>query len=179
MSALALQVAKDHLNITVNEYNGELQSTIDSAEATLAEIVGPLSPVEVTARVAGGGPCLVLPDSPAIDLVSVTPYLGTALTLSNLWLETKTAIVTQNSGVGFPMQHYTVVYNAGRATVPGDLMMAVKELVRHMWSTQRGATRRPGSNPSDSTSNTLPGAAHTLPFRVTELIGPHRQTALA
>lgn len=179
MSALSLQAAKDHLNITTNDHNGEVQSMIDSAEATLTELVGPLSPVEVTARVAGGGPQLVLPDSPAIALVSVTPYLGTALTLSDLWLETRTAIVTQNSGAGFPVQHYTVVYSAGRANVPGDLMMAIKELVRHMWSTQRGATRRPGSSPSDSASNTLPGAAHTLPFRVTELIGPHRQAALA
>lgn len=179
MSALKLADAKAHLNITTTDDDGELQGVIDSAEAALAELVGPLTPTATTSRVLGGGPYLVLPVSPAIELASVTPHLGTALTLTDLWLETRTGVVTQNSGAGFPVRHYTVVYSAGRTSVPDDLTMAVKELVRHMWSTQRGVTRRPGSAASDSASNTLPGAAHILPFRVTELLGPHMQKALA
>jgi hypothetical protein len=59
------------------------------------------------------------------------------------------------------------------------LLMAVKELVRHMWQTQRGPTRRPGSQPSESAANTVPGAAYLLPFRVSELIAPHLQPGFA
>jgi hypothetical protein len=54
-------------------------------------------------------------------------------------------------------------------------LMAIRELVRHLWRTQRGPTRRPGSEPSESVSNTVPGAAYVLPFRVVELITPHVQ----
>jgi len=178
MSALSLQQAKTHLNITVSTHDAELQAFIDTAEATLTRLVGPLASTETTVRVAGCVPYLVLPVSPAISLTSVTPYQGAALTLSNLYLDPATAIVTQDSGFGFTARFYTVVYAAGRTTAPADLLLAVKELVRHLWSTQRGPSQRPGSTASDSASNTLPGAAHTLPFRVTELIGPHLQTAL-
>lgn len=179
MSVLTLQQAKDHLNITAATHDAELQTMIDAAEATLAQLVGPLASTNTTERVAGGVPFLVLGESPAISLTSVTPYLGTALTLTDLYLDTKTAIVTYNSGAFFPARHYTVVYAAGRSACPTDLLMAIKELTRHLWATQRGSGVRPGGPSSEGLSNTIPGAAHTLPFRVTELIAPHLTKALA
>jgi hypothetical protein len=72
-----------------------------------------------------------------------------------------------------------VVYLAGRSTVPDDLLFAVKELVRHLWTTQRGGATRPGSQQSDAMSNTLPGAAYVFPFRVEQLLAPHEQPGFA
>jgi hypothetical protein len=114
-----------------------------------------------------------------VSLTSVTPYNGTALTLSDLYLDTASAVVTYNSGAGFSANYYDVVYQAGRTTCPDDLLMAVLELVRHLWLTRRGPTRRPGSDPSEGTSNTVPGAAYLLPFRVSELVAPHLQPGFA
>ena len=122
---------------------------------------------------------LRLPTAPAISLTSVTPVNGTAITLTDLYLNTRGARVTYNSGAGFYARFYDVVYSAGRTTCPADLLEAIEELVRHMWQPQRGPTRRPGSEPSEGTANTVPGAAYLLPFRVSELIEPHLLTNYA
>jgi hypothetical protein len=178
MSVLALADARAYLNIAGTDRDGELASTIAAAEAVIGQRCGPLASTATTVRVAANGSWLVLPTTPAVSLTSVTPVGGSALTLSDLYLDTASAVVTYNSGGGFSGS-YDVVYNAGRTTCPDDLLMAVKELVRHLWSTRRGPTRRPGSDPSESTSNTVPGAAYLLPFRVSELIAPHLQPGFA
>lgn len=173
MSVLSVNDATAYLNIDSNKYDSEIQAMIDAAEAVIAKRVGPLASTATTSRVRGGGYMLALPVTPAVSLTSVTPVNGTALTLGDLYLNTRAAQVTYTSGAGFSSSLYDVVYQAGRATCPADLLMAVKELVRHMWRTQRGPTRRPGSEPSEALSNTIPGAAYMLPIRVSELLAPH------
>jgi hypothetical protein len=76
-------------------------------------------------------------------------------------------------GYCFPSAWYTVVYNAGRASVPADLLLAVKELVRHLWGSQQGSGSRPGSTPESASPGFL------MPYRVLELIGPHMQPGFA
>lgn len=172
MSALTLAEAKTHLNITVSTYDTELQAVIDSAEAALAKRVGPLVSTAVTRRIPGGTYELALPVTPAISLTSVTPRSGTALTLTDLYLDTTTGMVTFNNLGPFVAAYYDVVYAAGRTTCPSDLLFADKELVRHLWTTQRGGTPRRSDD-----ANPVPGAAHLLPYRVSELIAPHVQVA--
>jgi len=172
MSVVLLADVKTHLNITVATYDAELQTMIDSAEATLTRKCGPLAATATTQRVYGGS-FLTLEVTPAISLTSVTPATASAITVGLLHLE-PTGIVTYNSGQSFTDRYYDVVYSAGRAACPADLVLAVKELVRHLWHTQRGAGARPGS-PVDP----APGAAYLLPLRVQELIAPHLQNALA
>lgn len=179
MSVVTLAKVKTHLNLTATTHDGELQELVDSAEAAIAERVGPLALSSTTCRIPGGSE-LALPVLPAATLTSVTPVDGTALTLSDLYLDQAAALVTFNSGAYFCSTYYDVVYQAGRTTCPDDLMLAVKELVRHLWSTQRGSAPRPGGGPlSDSTSNTLPGAAYVFPFRVEQLLAPHEQPGFA
>jgi hypothetical protein len=180
MSVLELADALDHLNITSGSSSLEVQAFVDAAEAVIARHCGPLSSTATTVRVVGGGCALVLPVLPAVSLTSVTPVDdGSPLTLGDLYLSTGAGLVTYTSGASFPDRFYDVVYSAGRTTCPDDLLMAVRELVRHMWQTQRGPTRRPGSQPSEGTANTVPGAAYMLPFRVSELIAPHLQSGFA
>lgn len=180
MSVLSLPLAKTHLNIVGGTHDAEIQKMIDAAEAVITGHCGPLTSVATTIRVRGDGRlALVLPVTPAISLTSVTPVGGSALTLADLYLDAGPGLVTYNSGSAFISRFYDVAYNAGRSPCPEDLLLAVKELVRHLWQSQRGPTRRPGSPAGDSAANTLPGAAHTLPFRVTELIGPHLRAGFA
>lgn len=172
MSALPLDDAKAHLNITSSTNDAELQGFIDAAEAAIAKKVGSLEPVTTTSRVPGGS-ALALPVSPAISLTSITPINGSALALSAYYLNTESGVISNVWGACFPAIAYDVVYQTGRTDCPDDLLLAVKELVRHMWETQRGGAQRPGSRPSEALSNTLPGAAYTFPIRVTELLVPH------
>lgn len=173
MSVLALADARSYLNIATSERDPELEYTIAAAEAVIAKRCGPLAATAVTSRVRGASAGLTLPTVPAISLTSVTPVGGTALSLPDLYLNTGSGRVTYSSGAGFSSDLYDVVYSAGRTTCPDDLLMAVRELVRHMWHPRRGPTRRPGSEPSEGTANTVLGAAYLLPFRVSELIEPH------
>lgn len=176
MAVLSLADAKTHLNITTTDHDSELTAVIDAAEAVIADRCGPLESTAKTERLTSIDGDLVLSTIPAISLTSVTQVNGDALTLSDLYLYPESGVVT---GVNSSGVKYTVVYAAGRSTCPDSLLLAVKELVRHIWSTQRGSTRRPGSTASDHTSNTLPGAAYLLPFRVSELIAPHLQAGFA
>lgn len=179
MSVLLLADAKAHLNITATTHDAELQDMIDAAEAVISKRCGPLAPTATTSLVRTSGLALVLPVTPVVSLTSVTPLGGGALTLADLTLDGGAGVVTYTSGASFASSRYEVVYSAGRATCPDDLLMAVKELVRHFWDTQRGPSRRPGSTASDAASNTIPGAAYLLPFRVSELIAPHLSPGFA
>ena len=108
----------------------------------------------------------------------VTPLGEAALTVDD-YLVTEGGIVEPEAGGWFGSRWYDVVYQAGRATVPDDLRMGVLEMLRHLWDTQRaGGSRRVGSGSSDSTANTIPGAAYLFPFRVEQLIAPHVQVGI-
>lgn len=175
MSVLLLADAKTHLNITGTTPDVELQAVIDSAEAAIVKKCGPLASTATSVRVRGCTHMLALPVMPAISLTSVTPRDGSALTLSDLYLNTASAVVTYNDGSRFPATYYDVVYSAGRTTCPDDLLFAVKELVRHLWQTQRGLTAR--TLPSED--GAASGAGYLLPNRVLTLIGPHTQPGFA
>lgn len=178
MAVLDKDAAKEHLNITGSTHDTQITAIIAAAEAAIAERVGPLEPVARTVRVRPSGSCLLVP-SPAAALTTVTDSNGTAIDTASLFLEQRSGIITQNDGSSFSASWYTVVYQHGRTPCPADLVLAVKEMVRHLWTTQRGPSKRPGSTDSDATSNTIPGAAYLLPFRVSELIAPYRPALVA
>lgn len=168
MSALDLADAKTYLNISDSKYDTELQLFIDAAESAIAQRVGPLSSSSLTKRVPGYAWNLHLPVYPAVSLTSVTPVgSSTALTLSGLYLEQESGAVSFNGGSFFSAPAYDVAYTVGRADVPPELVMAVRELLRHMWTTQRGSTARPNAGTEQ------PGQAYTLPNRVLELTAPY------
>lgn len=185
MSALQLSEAKAYLNIQGEGSDDKLQGTIDAAESAIAQRVGAISSTTIRRRIkpSHSGYELVLPVTPALSLTSVTPYASSPLTPSDLYLNTSTGVVTYDAAlIGFPALYYDVVYQAGRATVPSDLLEAIKILVEHMWQPQRGprsASSGDGSEPSARAAALQPGASHALPYRVTELIAPHVQAGIA
>lgn len=178
MSVLAVDAdVKPHLNISAGTltHDAELQTFLDAAEGAIAEKCGPLSSVAVTERVSGGGTGLVVRRTPIVSLTSVTPVGGTAYTVGDFSTDLSAGVIEWTSGAYFTSGRYDVVYQAGRSALPDDLRLGVLELVRHLWESQRGPSRRPGSGASSETANTIPGAAHMMPFRVVELISPHIQ----
>lgn len=172
MTVLDLTAAKEYLNITVTTSDTALTGIIAAAEAAIAERCGPLEPTTVTARVDHLGGDIALSRLPVLSLTTVTPVGGSALDLTNVYVDASGVVTGIAAGM------YTIAYQTGRQTCPADLLLAVKELVRHLWSTQRGPTQRPGSAPSD-TSGSVPGAAYMMPNRVAEMIAPHVQIGFA
>lgn len=172
MSVLLLEEAKEHLNIKDSAHDSELGIMIDAAESAIAARVGPLQAVSKTARIRANG-VMVLPVAPIIELTSITPVGGVALALDGFYVDLDAAVVSSNDGCPIICGLYDVAYTAGRSQYPEDLLLAIKELVRHLWGSQRGGMRLPGSQQSDSMSNTLPGAAYAFPFRVEQLLAPY------
>lgn len=179
MSVLSLAEAKAYATITESADDAEVQALIDSAEAILTQRVGPLESTTITRRLDGGNWALVLPITPVISLTSITPSTGSALNLSDLYVDIRTGIVSYNVPRSFAAIYYTVVYEAGRATCPADLLLADKELVRHLWQPKRGSGRRPNAEPipqpRPGATTSVPGTAYLLPPRVEQLIAPHIQ----
>lgn len=193
MSVLALADAKTHLNITGATSDAELQTFIDAAESAIARRIGPLESTSTTARLRGQRAALVVPKLPAGALVSLTPGNGTALDVELLELKPSGVLQYADLVGSFPAAVYVVEYEVGWGVLeavdpdaeeltytwdgPADILLAVKEMVRHLWATQRagseGGTRRPGSQGAPGLANTLPGAAYTLPIRVSQLIEPY------
>ncbi len=183
MSVLLVADAMEYLQITDPGVSVELQDMIDAAEAAIAKRVGPLASTTVTTRLEGGVATLVLPKVPAMSLTSVTPVGGTALDSSLLYLNEGAGFVEYVDGVTrFPYARYDVVYEAGRASVPDDLMHAVKDLLRFMWETQRGnQPAYSGALPADDgevLSGTGGSVFYAFPRRVEQLIELYRTTDL-
>jgi hypothetical protein len=174
MSVLGLDEVKDHLNITRDDNDAKLLSVMDVAEAAVSVRVGPLEPMARTARIPGAAQVLLLPSAPVVSLTSVATSEGVTVSVSDLLLDADAGTIEYASGVRFTASRYDVAYQTGRATLPEDLVLAVMELVRHLWSTQRGAASRPGSVVQEPAA---PG--FLLPNRVLELLAPYESPRVA
>jgi hypothetical protein len=175
MSAVSLTEAKAHLNIAANLQDEELQSFLDRAEAAIGQRVGPVGSVSIEdERVRGYCAVLRLAKAPIISLTSVVPVgSGGAVDVTQLTPLSGGRVVFLQGGI-FTARFYDVTYTAGRAVVPDDLKLAVLELVRHLFDTQRsGGAARIGSAANETVANTIPGAAYMFPFRVEQLLAPY------
>jgi hypothetical protein len=173
MSALTLQQAKDHLNIDTDAYDYELQATVDAAEAILANTVGPLTTLAARTDRLPGGDKLVLPVAPVVSVTSAVSPDGVTVDMTMVTANLPTGVLYFTDGLTrFTRGAYDVTYVPGRASLPADLLLAVKEMVRHLWRSQRGGSTRPGSAPDQE----APG--YLMPYQVQELVEPYRLTAV-
>jgi hypothetical protein len=184
-----LEDARTHLNDTSNSDDLELQAMLDRAEAAITQLIGPLAPLSVTSSVDGragvvsfpdswDGRSLVLPVRPVISLTTVTGSSGATVDPALLRVTSQGVVYYSDGFSRFNEIYYTITYQAGRSVLSADLRLAVLELLRHLWETQRGAANRSGGALGDSLAPTLPGAAYTFPIRITELLGPYMQVDL-
>ncbi|WP_183092908.1 phage head-tail connector protein [Nocardioides stalactiti] len=174
MSTVSLDAVKVHLNIPADKltHDTELQVFIDAAESAIGERVGPLAAVERTVRITPYPRTLRVP-SPAAAFTAVVDADGSAVAVADLRVDAASGLAYYLDGSAFTSRWYDVTYMHGYDPCPADLVLAVKEMVRHLWATQTGPARRPGSTASNEMSNTVPGAAFMFPFRVSQLIAPH------
>lgn len=174
MSTLTLTDAKAYLNITESSTDAELQVFIDAAESSIARQCGPLASTACTKRARGGKCALVVPVTPLLTVSSVVPVNGAALDVTKLNVD-PAGVIEYLTGGTFGYPFYDVTYTAGRATVPADLLQGVKEHTAHLWKTQQGGTRRPGSTDTAA----IAGAASLFTWRVEALIAPYVQGGFA
>lgn len=180
MSALELTEAKKHLNITTQGDDTELQNAIDVAEAAIGQRVGPLIPTEVTVRVAGRRSTLALPVTPVISLTAVTmDGAATVVNVADLDVDSDIGLLAYAQPRRFSGGYYTVTYMAGWVDPPPDLLWAVKEMLRHLWTTQRASlSGRPSLTGEQQQEAAVPFGTFSLPNRVLELLEPYMEVAI-
>lgn len=183
MSVLSLTEAKLHLQFrtpyAASDEDVELQEFINASESRLALEVGPLAPVTVVENHTSKWP-LFLRQRPVVSVTSVVEAGATldpsAYTLVGQTLERVFAFMSLREVT------VTVTYVAGYTVLPAHIELANKELVRHLWATQRGtsgaAGARAGMLGEGAPDMVTIGSAYALPKRVLELIDFERRSNL-
>lgn len=167
-----LAAVKLQLNIAADDHSNdaELGLHISAASDQVERLCGPCSPQTFT-EIKPAGQVLALNKRPVISVTSVTPR-GVGYdpidTVTLLPVDPNSGIVQlAAAGYGF-LTDTTVVYEAGRDSVPASLKLAALIIVQHLWKTQRAPkVNRPG----DDDTQMLMGYA--VPNRAVELMRPY------
>ena len=174
---VSLSTLKAHLNLTGTTNDDELRSMLNAATAAIEARVGPLTRRPVTEVHNGGVSGILLRQPPALSITSVTEN-GSTVAGSGYTLSPGGGVVTRVNGYsrsvwtdGF--NNVSITYTAGRTSIPADIRQAVLELVRHLWTTQRG---QQGNRRQDEF---IAGQGYSMPNRVLELIAPYELPGIA
>lgn len=186
-SILSLAEAKAHLSsgpsaVTWTGDDDELRNFLAAVTEVVESKVGPCVRRTVTQRIADGGCVLALTQFPVISVTSVTSVWagGPSWTGSSLILDGDAGTVTTQLGaVPFYYGPWDVVTVIGRAVISERYIHASKELLRHLWTTQRGQLESgPLSADMGETFTTSTGWAFAIPNRVLELLSDHMTPAI-
>jgi hypothetical protein len=146
----------EHLNLTAAGSTDETEvlATLDAAtgiaQADAECGVGPIIQRPLTRRVRASTGYVMLPWTPAVELVAFTGVRGASdYDVSGLDLDTDTGIVRSAYG-RLADGAYDVTYVAGHAAtvddVPSQIRLGVCLIGKHLWETQRGrGTARHGA----------------------------------
>lgn len=163
---LTLPELKDFLNITTNTYDTELGSFVSRASQAWVTKVGPVAGSPTYDEwYDGGGSRIVLRHTPVQSITTITEAYQTSLAFTlteqtldgtasggayGYTLDKGTGTVARRINgvpVGFAngFRNIHIVYVAGYVTTPDDIKLAVADIARDMWQTQRGPGRSRGS----------------------------------
>ncbi len=169
---ISLDEAKAFLNITSTTNDEELREFIRAATVAAEKYAQRKLVREAFTETHDGGGTLVVLRHPRATSVTSVSVGGSALSASDYRLKFHGGAVERHNGttaVPFSrgIDNVSVVYVAG---VTGDdltlAIHAVKQMLKHLWATQRGAKR---PNTGDEWES---GAGYSFPRRVMELLDP-------
>jgi hypothetical protein len=179
VALLTLEEAKQQLDIETTAHDVELQAYVDALTATIEQHVGPVENRQVTETVRGHGRTMVLTQAPVVSLTSFTPLQagGWQLAVADLVLDNERGVIRRWDRGLFYGGPWSVVYTAGRGSVPPTINLAARILLQHLWRTQYGASRGvAGIGGGDDFSVTEPvaGWGYAIPNRALQLLEPFK-----
>lgn len=165
---------KKQLNIPADDdsQDDELAAYIAAVTEVVEDIVGPVDPREVTETHPGGTRTLILRLPPALSITSVTED-GSVLAAADYTASLDSGVLYRAHGWWAPV---TVVYQAGRSSVPASVKLAAKELVMVNFRPQLGGDYSPFD--TDAPGEGVPGEVRLgffVPNRARELLKPFEQ----
>lgn len=172
---LTLADAKLQLNITVPDYDAELQAFVDAAILAVERYTGLAGDVRTVTdeRHQVNSSKLWLHNKPVQSVTSVARVDG-SLTwdVTDLDVDTPSGLVRVVDGPRFSGL-IQVTYSAGFTAVPENLNLAARIVVQHLWTTQRGAMGGGPREALETSMNNLVGAGrgYAIPNAALELLG--------
>lgn len=143
------------LNAANTTHDEELREYLAAATDVIEAITGPVLPATVTETHDGGKPALLLRNAPVTAVTSVTES-GTVLSATDYTLDPYAGTLARTVGLvsyvwAYGRSNVQVTYTVGGGVVPGYIILAARELVRHWYQRGRQSPRPAfgGSTPDD------------------------------
>jgi hypothetical protein len=182
---LTLTAAKEALQKTSTKRanDAELQVYVDAVNEWIRNKAGPVipetrtDPVTVNQRTG----LLRLPVQPVLAVISAT-YAGVSTSIAGwptvyedgkVYVSNPYTYRTPTTGAGLE-----VTYRVGRTSVPASLVTAARELVVHLWRSQREQFAAPTPGGFADETVTIGGMAYAVPNRVAQLVEPYALDAV-
>ena len=167
---VGLVETKEHLNLdlALTTHDEELRRHIGATTRVIEGLAGAVVKASYEEVVPSGAE-IVLGHRPVLSLTSFTPVHagGEVLFVADMDLDKETGIVRRKDGGRFN-GYQRVVYRAGRAVVPENILLATWVILAHLWTTQRGG----GSTNVDQEETVyLTMFGFAVPRRALELLG--------
>ena len=175
---ITLADAKASLGIpaTTTTNDSDIERYIEAATPVIENITGPLLLSSRAYRLDGGGGAVLV----GSGFNSVTSVTESGTPITDYVADTAAGIIYAGSaasprtfrpGIG----SVVVVVSVGAASIPANIILATRELVRHWWQQGRQGNRPAFGNEGVSEVSVPSGFA--VPRRVIELCEPNRRTA--
>jgi hypothetical protein len=139
---VSLADAKRHLNIPASETSNdaELREFIEAVTRPIEAKVGPIVRRTVTTTIQ---PCyeqaVALPYFPVISLTSGAVVRdNSAVTVTSLVVETG-GILRDKGFSPLPFEPWTLTYVVGRPIIPAEIRNATLNIIKDLWTSQRGS----------------------------------------
>jgi hypothetical protein len=153
----------------------DIERYIEAATPTIENIVGPLIQRSRVFTFDGGSSTVVVP----VRFASVTSVVESGATITDFVTDLQAATITAGATDGvrdfaYGYQNIVVTVVVGAATVPANVQLAARELVRFWWQQGRQANI-PAFGEAPESMSTPMGFA--VPKRVLELLEPNKRIA--
>ena len=174
---VSLADAKAHLGKSVTASDEELRAMVRTASEAAEVITGRVWRQRTVVEThTGGTSVLSLRRTPVQSVTSVTVN-GSATTSWALDADAGLLYAGSTAGAGRwgpGLLNVVVTYVAGPAVVPDMVLQGVKELIRHLWATQRGAAplNARQQQATGGADDVDPRLGYALPRRVEQLWAP-------
>lgn len=172
-----LSEAKTYLNepLTDETNDDDIERFLFAVTEIVESKVGPVIPKTYMERVDSGY-VLPLSHGPIISVTSVTPWMpgmaAETVPVSQITIDYEGWCLERN--IGFWRGPYKVIYLGGRVNNSYSIILGAKEILNHLWETQRGPSLvGPGAPPANSDESfSIGGRAYTVPRAVLEMLHP-------
>lgn len=173
LPVISLDDAKTYLNITSTSSDDEIRGFILAATDIAERLTSrQLRRRTVVESYNGAGPYFSLNTQPVVSVTSVVEDGATLAAGTDYILDTRVGLLYRGASSS-PLywrggiDNVVVTYVSGEANPSPTAQLLVKELTRHLWRTQRGASPMAMGGADDF----IPGGNNIVTYRIAELAG--------